>query len=69
MLNEIDIHTTLDHRYIVKLYRVFKDEQFIYLIMELCENKVKRNLFYARSLPHFSNLDADGFGEGAKSVK
>lgn len=39
LLNEIEIHHRLDHRYVVKLYRTFQHGQFIYLVMELCENR------------------------------
>ncbi|GFV74048.1 hypothetical protein TNCV_2952001 [Trichonephila clavipes] len=34
---EIEIHSTLQHRNIVKLYDTFEDEDYIYLILELCE--------------------------------
>ena len=34
--NEIDIMKTLDHPNIVRLYEVFEDEKFIYLVQEIC---------------------------------
>ena len=44
LLNEVDIHHRLDHRHIVKLYKVFQDNSFVYMILELCENKASLNL-------------------------
>ena len=66
-MNEIEIHVSLDHRYVVKLYRVFRDDQFIYLVLELCENKVPIR-FHMLPAAH-SSVDADGLGKGAKSVE
>ncbi|GFS93612.1 hypothetical protein NPIL_702271 [Nephila pilipes] len=34
---EIEIHSTLHHQNIVKLYNTFEDEDYIYLVLELCE--------------------------------
>lgn len=48
LLNELDIHYKLDHRYIVKLYKVFQDHSFIYMILELCENKTMVELLRSR---------------------
>jgi serine/threonine protein kinase len=28
------------HKYIVKWYQVFEDDEFVYMILELCEGKV-----------------------------
>lgn len=33
---EIDILTNLDHPNILRLYEVFEDKKFIYLVTELC---------------------------------
>lgn len=35
-LSEVDIHASLDHPHIVKLYEVFEDTKNYYLVMELC---------------------------------
>jgi len=37
---EIDIHRRLTHRNIVKFERVFEDDKFIYILLELCVNNV-----------------------------
>ncbi|CAI2177724.1 13175_t:CDS:10 [Funneliformis geosporum] len=39
LLSEIAIHKKLDHPHIVKFYDCFEDQSFVYLLMELCENK------------------------------
>lgn len=40
LLSEIKIHKTLHHRYIVEFDSVFEDSKFVYIILELCKNKV-----------------------------
>lgn len=35
--NEINIMRTLDHPNVIKLYEIFDDSQFVYLVMEYCE--------------------------------
>lgn len=37
--SEIRIHYQLDHPNIVKLYNHFRDEVYVYLLMEFCQNK------------------------------
>ncbi|GBB93484.1 hypothetical protein RclHR1_02180026 [Rhizophagus clarus] len=39
LLSEIAIHKKLDHPHIVKFYDCCEDQSFVYLLMELCENK------------------------------
>ncbi|CAG8459041.1 1806_t:CDS:10 [Scutellospora calospora] len=39
LLSEIRIHKIMDHPHIVKFYECFEDLSFVYMIMELCENK------------------------------
>jgi calcium-dependent protein kinase len=34
---EIDIMKELDHPHVIKLFDVFEDARFVYLVMELCE--------------------------------
>lgn len=45
--SEILIHLTMDHPSIVKMYCVFEDDQYMYLVMELCENGDVHS-YYAR---------------------
>ena len=33
---EVDLMTRLDHSNIIKMYDVFEDERFLYIVMELC---------------------------------
>jgi cell cycle serine/threonine-protein kinase CDC5/MSD2 len=40
LLAEINIHRVLKHEYIVKFLTCFEDNQNVYLILELCANKV-----------------------------
>lgn len=36
LINEIKIQSYLDHPNVVKLYAFFADQEYIYLVMELC---------------------------------
>ena len=40
-MTEIKIHQSLYHRHIVEFIGFFEDEKNIYIILELCENKVR----------------------------
>jgi len=39
MAQEISLHKTLNHPYIVKLYSYFEDKDFVYIILELCRRR------------------------------
>ncbi|KAI9225744.1 MAG: kinase-like domain-containing protein, partial [Piptocephalis tieghemiana] len=39
LLSEIDIHRSMRHRHIVRFHAVFEDDENVYMILELCENK------------------------------
>jgi serine/threonine protein kinase len=39
LLAEIKIHQSLAHRYIVNFHHVFEDDEFVYMILEVCENR------------------------------
>jgi polo-like kinase 1 len=39
MAQEISIHKALSHKHIVQLFSYFEDNDYIYLILELCENR------------------------------
>lgn len=48
LLSEIKIHLSVNHKNIVKLFTYFEDKDFVFLIMEICQNKsvmdlLKRN--------------------------
>lgn len=49
MLQEIDIHRSISHEHIVKFYSYFDDDQFIYIILELCKKKSMMELHKRRS--------------------
>ena len=38
---EIKIHSAMSNSNIVKYHHCFEDDDFVYLVMELCESKVK----------------------------
>lgn len=40
---EIIAHALMKHKRIVRFYSCFEDDTNVYLILELCENKVQRN--------------------------
>jgi len=48
-LSEIKIHNELDHPNIVKLERVFEDQESMYMVMELCKNKSLSSLLKSRT--------------------
>jgi hypothetical protein len=41
LLSEIKIHKTLHHQFVVEFDSVFEDANFVYIILELCINKVQ----------------------------
>lgn len=45
---EVKIHSLMDHPNVVKLYKVFEDNHFIYLLMELCSNDTLEKLIHRR---------------------
>ena len=53
---EIDILKNLDHPNIVKLFEVFEDKHFIYLVTELCSGGELFDEIVARK--HFTEKDA-----------
>ena len=47
--NEVEIHWQLRHPSILELYNYFEDSEYVYMVMELCDNG---NLFhYMKNLP------------------
>jgi len=39
MAQEITLHKTLQHKYVVKLFSFFEDSNFVYIILELCRRR------------------------------
>ena len=39
MAQEINLHKTLAHSFVVKLYSYFEDSNFVYIILELCRRR------------------------------
>lgn len=55
---EIDIMRELDHPNIIKLFEVFEDTRFVYLVMELCEggelfDKIIENIHFTESTARY----------------
>lgn len=48
MLQEIDIHRSVQHEHIVRFYSHFEDQNFIYIILELCNKKSMMELHKRR---------------------
>ena len=44
LIKEIKIHRKLDHPNLVKFEHYFEDKDYVYILLELCENKTLRNL-------------------------
>ena len=40
MAQEIDIHKSLSHHHIVKFFDYFEDNDFVYILLELCRRRV-----------------------------
>ena len=54
--NEVEIHWQLRHPAILELYNYFEDSEYVYMVMELCDNG---NLFhYMKNRPN-RHLDED----------
>lgn len=45
---EIEFHKSLSHKYIVKFYHSFEDDENIYIFLEHCSHKV--SLIFSQSL-------------------
>ena len=39
MAQEITLHQTLSHPYVVKLFNYFEDSNFVFIILELCKRR------------------------------
>lgn len=50
MLQEIDIHRSIQHDHIVRFYSYFEDSNFIYIILELCNKKSMMELHKRRKV-------------------
>lgn len=55
---EIDIMRELDHPHIIKLFEVFEDSRFVYLVMELCEggelfDRIIENVHFTESMARY----------------
>ncbi|EPR79810.1 serine/threonine protein kinase [Spraguea lophii 42_110] len=37
--SEIEIHQQLEHKYIVKMFRSFRTEEYVFMVLELCKNR------------------------------
>lgn len=37
--NEVEIHSRLKHPNVLELYNYFEDSNYVYLVLELCQNK------------------------------
>lgn len=40
MSQEITIHSSIDHKHVVKFYSYFEDKDYIYIILEICNKRV-----------------------------
>jgi serine/threonine protein kinase len=43
---EIKIHRSLEHKHVVKFHRFFEDKDYVYILLELCTNKVRFIVFF-----------------------
>jgi polo-like kinase 1 len=48
LMNEINIHKTLNHKNVVKFERFFEDSQNVYILLELCSNQTLMELVKRR---------------------
>lgn len=39
---EIQIHRSLAHKYVVQFHSYFEDHDFVYIVLELCTNQVRK---------------------------
>ncbi|EQB59955.1 protein kinase domain protein [Vairimorpha apis BRL 01] len=35
--SELEIHSSLDHEFVVKMYKYFKNDEYVFMLLELCE--------------------------------
>ena len=65
--NEISIHGSIEHNAVVKMHTYFKDEKFIYLVLDLCSNgnlyrhvrgayKRKRTISHSQRIEFFRQI-------------
>lgn len=53
--DEVSIHRKLTHKNIVKFIHLSHDDNFVYIIMELCSHNVSIPLNY--QLPHYAKIN------------
>ncbi|KAG0417328.1 putative cell cycle serine/threonine-protein kinase CDC5 like protein, partial [Dictyocoela roeselum] len=46
--SEISIHKSLDHPHIVRMYTEFRDDKYVYMVLELCKNKTLNELLKSK---------------------
>lgn len=55
---EIEIHSKLDHRYILPLYVVFQDSKAFYLVLEYCKEGDLYNTLTRMPQKHFADISS-----------
>ena len=47
-MQEINVHSMLDHKHIVKFFSHFNDEKHVYLLLQLCSNATLKDVLKVR---------------------
>ena len=56
MAQEISIHRSLNHDHIVAFHSFFEDNNFVYIVLELCKRRVSQFHFIILNVRHFNNF-------------
>ena len=68
ILREVEIHKNLVHKHVVRFYRFFEDNENMYIILELCNRKVRFMLVLYRLSWGHAALGGGGGGGGGVTV-
>lgn len=53
MTQEINIHRSISHKYIVKFHSFFEDSDHVYILLELCRRRVSKQKLLAKKTSGF----------------
>ena len=59
--NEVEIHSRLKHPSVLELYNYFEDANYVYLVLEMCQNR-ELNRYLKTTQKRLTETDGKGGG-------